>query len=80
MSAIFVHFRHVSYIAEAIDIWSQADHLIERVTADAADLRSTVQGSNDAASIERIASDLLSLNDQLRPLEDAFSSLRFNVV
>ncbi len=73
MSSIFVHFRHVSYIARAIDIWAQADRLIERVTADAEELRTIVQGSNDTASIERIANELQSLNDQLRPLEDAFS-------
>ena len=41
MSAIFVHFRHLSYIARAIDIWANADRLIERVTADAAELRDT---------------------------------------
>ena len=73
MCSIFVHFRHVSYIAKAIDIWAQADRLIERVTADAEELRANVQGADDAASIERIANELQSLNDQLRPLEDAFS-------
>ena len=73
MSAIFVHFRHLHYIAEAIDIWARGDQLIDRVTGDAAELQSTVQGSKDPARIEGIVTDLQSLNDQLRPLEDAFS-------
>ncbi|MFI4866684.1 MAG: ATP-binding protein [Steroidobacterales bacterium] len=73
MSAIFVRFRHLSYIANAINIWANGDRLIERVTADAAELQSAVQGSRDPARIEQIVTDLHSLNDQLRPLEDAFS-------
>lgn len=73
MSAIFVHFRHLSYIANAIDIWADADRLIGRVTADAAELQSAMQASKDSGRIERIVTDLQSLNDQLRPLEDAFS-------
>lgn len=73
MSAIFVHFRRVSYIEKAIDIWADADRIIERVTADAAELRSAMVGSRDPARIEQIVTDLQSLNDQLRPLEDAFS-------
>jgi PAS domain S-box-containing protein len=73
MSAIFVHFRHLSYIAQAIDIWANADRLIERVIADATELHDAIQGSQDAARIEQVVTDLQSLNDQLRPLEDAFS-------
>jgi len=73
MSAIFVHFRHLSYIANAIAIWANADRLIERVSADAEELQSALQGSRDPARIEQVVTDLQSLNDQLRPLEDAFS-------
>jgi signal transduction histidine kinase/ActR/RegA family two-component response regulator len=69
MCAIFVHFRNLSYIANAIDIWAHADRLIERVTADAAELLA----ASDPARVEQIVTELQSLNDQLRPLEDAFS-------
>jgi signal transduction histidine kinase/CheY-like chemotaxis protein len=73
MSAIFVHLRHWSYIENAIDIWAKADRLIERVRADAAELQPAMRGSKDPARIEQIVTNLQALNDQLRPLEDAFS-------
>jgi PAS domain S-box-containing protein len=73
MSAIFVHFRHMPLIADAIDIWAKGDQLIERVNADAAQLQATVQGSQDPVRIEELVAHLQSLNEQLQPLEDAFS-------
>jgi PAS domain S-box-containing protein len=73
MSAIFVHFRHVRFIAIAIDIWEQGDRLIERVNADAKELQATVEGSGDPARIEALVAHLQLLNEQLQPLEDAFS-------
>jgi PAS domain S-box-containing protein len=73
MSAIFVHLRHLPYIANSIDIWAQADRLIERIMSNAVELQAAVQGSRDPARIEAIVARLQSLNEQLRPLEDAFS-------
>lgn len=73
LSAIFVHFRNMRFIASAIDIWEQGDRLIEGVNADAIQLRATIQGTRDPARIEEIVVHLQSLNEQLQPLEDAFS-------
>ena len=73
MSAIFVHFRHVRFIASAIDIWAHGDRLIERVNANATQLQATVEGTRDPARIEELVAQLQSLNEQLQPLEDAFS-------
>ncbi|HEX2791666.1 MAG TPA: PAS domain-containing protein, partial [Steroidobacteraceae bacterium] len=73
MSAIFVHLRHLPYIANSIDIWAQADRLIERIMSNAVELQAAVQGSRDPARIEAIVARLQSLNEQLRPLEYAFS-------
>ena len=73
MCAIFVHFRNIRFIANAIDIWAQGDQLIERVNADATQLQATVQGSRDPVRIEELVAHLHSLNEQLQPLEDAFS-------
>jgi PAS domain S-box-containing protein len=73
LSAIFVHFRNLPYIADAIDIWAQGDRLIEHVNSNAAELQAAVQGSRDPRRIEEIVAQLQSLNEQLRPLEDAFS-------
>ncbi len=73
MCAIFVHFRHLTYIANAIDIWSQGDRLIERIISNGAALQAAVEGSRDSARIDYIVAQLQSLNEQLRPIEDAFS-------
>jgi PAS domain S-box-containing protein len=73
MSAIFVHLRNLSYIANAISIWAQGDALLERVISNATDLQAAIQGSRDPVRIEKIVAQLQSLNEQLRPLEDSFS-------
>src|ERR1700681_314015 len=73
LSAIFVHFRNLPYIADAIDIWVQGDRLIEHVNSNAGELQAAVQGSRDPRRIEEIVVQLRALNEQLRPLEDAFS-------
>lgn len=73
MCSIFVYFRHARFIARAIDIWAQGDRLMERVNADAKQLHATVDGPRDPVRIEALVAHLQSLNEQLRPLEDAFS-------
>jgi PAS domain S-box-containing protein len=73
MSAIFVHCRNIRFIASAIDIWAQGDQLIERVNADATQLQATVRGSHDPVRVAALVAHLHSLNEQLQPLEDAFS-------
>jgi PAS domain S-box-containing protein len=73
MSAVFVHLRHLPYIANAIDIWAQGDRLIERMNSNAVELQGAVQGSRDPGRIEAVVAQLQSLNTQLGLLEDEFS-------
>jgi signal transduction histidine kinase/ActR/RegA family two-component response regulator len=73
MSALFVYFRHVSYFETAIDIWTRADRLIESVTQAADQLHAEMQGARNAPRIAGLVSRLQTLNEELQPLEDAFS-------
>ena len=74
MIRLFRRFRTVSFMAKAIDIWTEADGGIVELTGIAEELHRRI-GSSDRSSarlrplIERIN----DLNLKLTPLEDAFS-------
>ena len=75
MSRLFVYFRHVSYMEDAIAIWAEADGLIAQLEACAARLHEAMQAQpRDAARVAGIVADIDSLNRRLQPLEDRFSS------
>lgn len=69
-------FRRVSYIDQAITIWTEGDGLIDELVADATRLRDEISsGSPDPAVVEGIVADIGSLNQRLTVLEERFSAV-----
>ena len=69
-------FRHVSYIDQAIAIWTEGDALIDRLGADGDRLHDLVtSGTASPAEIDAVVSDVGELNDELTVLEDRFSAV-----
>jgi two-component system cell cycle sensor histidine kinase/response regulator CckA len=69
-------FRHVSYIDQAIAIWSEGDGLIDRLVADGDRLRALItSGDPSPSEIDPIVDDLGSVNGRLTVLEDRFSAV-----
>jgi diguanylate cyclase (GGDEF)-like protein len=75
MLNLFVYFRNVSYMARTIDVWTQADGLIQDLDAAARALRDEMQAERrDAKRVQKIVAEVESLNQRLQSLEDKFSS------
>jgi PAS domain S-box-containing protein len=69
-------FRQVSYIDQAIAIWTEGDGLIDQLVADGDRLRELITaGDPDPAEVETIVADIGALNDRLTVLEDRFSAV-----
>jgi two-component system, cell cycle sensor histidine kinase and response regulator CckA len=69
-------FRRVSYIDQAITIWTEGDGLIDELVADATRLHDEVgAGDPDPAAVEAIVADIGALNERLTVLEDRFSAV-----
>ena len=74
MMNLFVYFRNVSYLDRAIGIWAEADGLIGQMEATARELREAVRAKpRDEQRVRKIVAEVESLDERLRPLEDAFS-------
>jgi two-component system, sensor histidine kinase len=75
MIRLFRRFHDVSYFAEAVRIWTEADALIAQLEQVAAELHRDVQdGVLDAAARRRYQERIEALNAQLTPLEQEFST------
>lgn len=69
-------FRRVSYIDQAIAIWTEGDGLINELVADGTRLRDEIApGNPDPESVERIVAGIGALNERLTVLEDRFSAV-----
>jgi PAS domain S-box-containing protein len=69
-------FRHVSYIDQAIAIWTDGDALIDQLVADGDRLHVLVaSGTATPAEIDAVVAEVGTVNDQLTVLEDRFSSV-----
>jgi two-component system cell cycle sensor histidine kinase/response regulator CckA len=69
-------FRRVSYIDQAIAIWTEGDALIDQLVADGDQLHALVEtGTASPAEIEAIVAEVGALNEQLTVLEDRFSAV-----
>jgi two-component system, cell cycle sensor histidine kinase and response regulator CckA len=69
-------FRRVSYIDQAIAVWTEGDGLIDQLVADATQLHDEVASGNpDPATVESIVADIGALNERLTVLEDRFSAV-----
>jgi PAS domain S-box-containing protein len=69
-------FRRVSYIDQAIAIWTDGDALIDQLVADGDRLHDLIQsGAASPAEIDSVVADIGALNEQLTVLEDRFSAV-----
>ena len=76
MIRLYRHFGWVSYLAEAIAIWEQADRHIEEIVELAGRLQRAHQGGSLAsAERHRLTAELNRVNAVLTPLEMRFSEV-----
>ncbi len=69
-------FRRVSYIDQAIAIWTEGDGLIDQLVTDGTRLHDEIAAGNpDPAAVEAIVADIGLLNERLTRLEDRFSAV-----
>ena len=69
-------FRRVSYIDQAVAIWTEGDGLIDQLVADATRLHDEIgTGNPDPDAVEGIVADIGALNERLTVLEDRFSAV-----
>lgn len=74
MIMLFLRFGQVSFMRQAIDIWAQADVLIEELEQAAGRLHAVVQADCRNEAAKRVAlQGILDVNDRLTPLQRAFS-------
>ncbi len=74
MAALFRHCRKMSRMSEAIEIWSQADALIDQLQGRGSELHREISSDKpNAVRIAQLASQVNAIADQLTPLEDNFS-------
>lgn len=75
MIRLFRWFRHTSIMQKPIAIWTEGDALIARLVAQAQELHEGLV-ANDLSETElrNLLAEINSLNLQLSPLEEAFSS------
>src|SRR5258708_18897326 len=73
MATLFRRFRHSRYMSEAVDIWDQADALIEQLQTLGDSMHAEISsGSTDLLKVEEIARQVDVVGNQLAPLEDRF--------
>jgi two-component system cell cycle sensor histidine kinase/response regulator CckA len=69
-------FRNVSYIDQAIAIWTDGDALIDQLVADGDRLQQLIgAGGASAAEIDAIVDEVGAVNERLNVLEDRFSAV-----
>lgn len=74
MATLFRRFRHSTYMSEAVEIWAQADVLIDRLEKLGDKLHDEISsGRPDPLRIAEIARQVDVVGNQLTPLEDRFS-------
>ncbi len=74
LAFLFRRFRHVSYMAHAIEVWGRADALIEQLRQVGDRLHASIaSGDAEVGTIAPLLDRIDALNDQLTGLEDEFS-------
>jgi PAS domain S-box-containing protein len=75
MARFFLRFQQVTYVAEAIRIWTEADQEIARLQGLGAELRRLVRGGKaEGRALERLIAQVAAADGRLTLLEDEFSS------
>ena len=76
MMAIFIHFGEFDHMRNAIQIWTEADSLIDRLIALAETVdRELKKPTPNPEIIATLREDILSLDAHLQPLEKEFSDV-----
>jgi PAS domain S-box-containing protein len=74
MATLFRRFRHFKYMAEAVEIWTQGDALIEQLQKLGDNLHAEISsGRPDPLRVKEIARQVDLVGNLLNPLEDRFS-------
>ncbi len=74
MSRLFRRFRRISYMAAAIDTWTQGDRDIARLQESAASLHDEISsGRRDQEKIDSLVRRIDEIDIHLTPLENRFS-------
>lgn len=70
---LYRNFRNVSYMREAISIWTEADSYVNELNAEANRLHTLNLRHFDDASLQASLARIKHINSKLNSLEDAFS-------
>jgi PAS domain S-box-containing protein len=74
MASLFRHCRKMSNMSDAIEIWAQADALLDQLQIPGRELhREISSGRLDATRVAELTHRVVVIGDQLTPLEDSFS-------
>ena len=72
---LYRRFRHVGYIDKVIRTWARGDGYIEQLIQVAAELHAKIaSGESDPATLAPLIQRVRAINEDLTPLEDAFSA------
>ena len=72
---LYRRFRHVGHIDKVIRTWARGDGYIEQLTQVAAELHAKIaSGESDPATLAPLIQRVRAINEDLTPLEDAFSA------
>jgi PAS domain-containing protein len=75
MARLFRRFRHVGYMAQAIEIWTDGDGYIDQLRDLAGELHAEVTSSRVVpAKVQQIKDRIAIVDARVTPLEDDFSS------
>jgi PAS domain S-box-containing protein len=74
MAGFFVNFHRVSYVADAIAIWTQGDREIAHLEALGAQVHSAMAAGVERPALNPILQDVADTDERLTVLEDQFST------
>jgi diguanylate cyclase (GGDEF)-like protein/PAS domain S-box-containing protein len=70
---LYRRFRHISFMAEVVDIWAAGDKMIEELTQTAEQLHRQIAAGEPAKSLRATLDTILDIDLRLTPLEDRFT-------
>src|SRR5882724_4313591 len=74
MIMLYRRFRHIDFMAEVIDLWTEGDRLIGEITVAAEELNASIwSGNAKPARLRAFRERLLKIDTELTPLTDRFT-------
>ena len=74
MIAVYRYFRHVPFMARAIDFWAQGDALMSELDAVATDIHAAVHRNEPPARLAALLARMRAIDAALTPIEEGFSA------